>query len=51
MGEKGRVRTCAGKVSGVVTAGCVGVAGVNGGDEEGEDGYESGVHVYDCLID
>lgn len=45
-GNRERVRTGAGKVSGVVTAGGVGVAGVDGGDEEGEDGYEGDVH--DC---
>lgn len=45
-GNRERVRTGAGKVSGVVTAGGVGVAGVAGGNEEGEDGYEGDVH--DC---
>ena len=46
MGERrgGEVRTCAGEVSGVVAAGCLGVAGVDGGDEEGEDGQEGGEH-------
>ena len=45
-GNRERVRTGAGKVSRVVTAGGVGVAGVDGGDEEGGDGYEGDVH--DC---
>ena len=36
--ERGRLCTCAGEVSGVVAAGCLGVAGVDGGDEEGEEG-------------
>ena len=32
-----RARTCAGEVSGVVAAGGVGIAGLDGGDEEGEN--------------
>lgn len=51
-GGKGEgLRTCAGEVPGVVTAVGVGVAGVDGGNEEGEDGYEGGVHGCDWMIE
>lgn len=42
------IRTCAGEVAGVVAAGGLGSAGVDGGgDEEGEESQEGCVHVCD----